>query len=229
MHVRISSGPAYALAYVTLNAGESVYLEKGAMVAVSGGISASFSVSNSVIGAALRKILVDEKFFQGVYTASVTGAWVAAAPACPGDVAVVDIGVDGPLTIQSGAYLGHEPTVDISVGVTSMQKVIAREGLFAMNCNGHGLLLIASYGGLERFELAQGHKLIIDTGHIVAWSQNMSTRTGPMSGAVSSSLTGEGMVLELTGPGVVYLQSRAEKQLKSFLFPDRYHDTKIYP
>lgn len=226
MQVRISSGPAYAIAYVTLNAGESVYLEKGAMVAVSGGISASFSAADSAIGAALRKILVDEKFFQGLYTASVTGAWVAAAPAFPGDVAVIDVGVDGPLTIQSGAYLGHEPTVNISVGVTSAQKVIMREGLFAMNCNGHGLLLIASYGGLERFELAQGHKLIVDTGHIVAWSQGMATRTGPMSGVVSSVLTGEGMVLELTGPGIVYLQSRAEEQLKSFLFPARGHDKK---
>lgn len=226
MQVRISSSPAYALAYITLNAGESVYLEKRAMVAVSGGISASFSMADSVIGAAVRKLLVNEKFFQGLYTASVTGAWVAAAPAFPGDVAVVDVGVDGPLTIQSGSYLGHETTVSISVGVTSVQKVIMREGLFAINCNGHGLLLIASYGGLERFELQPGHKLIVDTGHIVAWSQNMSMRTGPMSGALSSSLTGEGMVLELTGPGVVYLQSRAEAQLKSFLFPAREHDTK---
>ena len=226
MQVRISSSPAYALAYITLNAGESVYLEKGAMVAVSGGISASVSLADSIAGAAVRKLLVHEQFFQGLYTASVTGAWVAAAPAFPGDVAVVDVGSDGPLTIQSGSYLGHETTVNVSVGVTSVQKVIMREGLFAVNCSGHGLLLIASYGGLERFELQPGHKLIVDTGHIVAWSQGMSTRTGPMSGALSSTLTGEGMVLELTGPGVVYLQSRAEAQLKSFLFPDREHDAK---
>ena len=226
MQVRISSSPAYALAYITLNAGESVYLEKGAMVAVSGGISASVSLANSIAGAAIRKLLVHEQFFQGLYTASVTGAWVAAAPAFPGDVAVVDVGSDGPLTIQSGSYLGHETTVNVSVGVTSVQKVIMREGLFAVNCSGHGLLLIASYGGLERFELQTGHKLIVYTGHIVAWSQGMSTRTGPMSGAMSSTLTGEGMVLELTGPGVVYLQSRAEAQLKSFLFPDREHDAK---
>lgn len=226
MQVRVSSGPAYALAYITLDAGESVYLEKGAMVAMSGGIAASSSIVNGLIGAAVRKLLVSETLFQGLYTASLTGAWIAAAPAYPGDIVSVDIGVDGPLAVQSGSYLGHAPTVDISVGVTSAQKVIMREGMFAMQCKGHGLLLLASYGGLERFELLAGHKIIVDTGHIVAWSIGMATRTGPMTSIVAASLTGEGMVMELTGPGIVYLQSRAEKNLKSFLFPGREHDSK---
>lgn len=221
MHFRISSGPAYALAYVTLSAGESVYLEKGSMVAMSGGVSVGSSVSGGLIGGVARKLLVEEKFFQGKYTAAVEGAWVAVGPNFPGDIAAVDLGTDGPIMLQSGSYLGHEPTVEVSVGVTNMQKIIMREGLFALNCRGDGMLLIASYGGLERFELVGGQKLIVDTGHIVAWSQGMPARSGPLSSLASSVLTGEGLVLELTGPGIVYIQSRSEKGLETFLFPDR--------
>ena len=47
------------------------------------------------------------------------------------------------------------------------------EGLFMMRMLGQGLLLVSSFGALHAIQLAPGQKYIIDTGHLVAFSDGM--------------------------------------------------------
>lgn len=226
MLVTVSSGPAYALAYVKLAVGESVFAERGAMVSMSMGMEVAATTGGGVVRAAIRKALVKESFFFARFTAHVHGAWVALAPRFPGDVLPVPISEDDPLCVQSGSLLGYAESVEVSTGAGSLQQVILREGATVLRCSGQGDVLVCSYGGIEVLEVAAGQQLVVDSGHLVAWSASMPIRVGPLAGVMSSAMTGEGLVGALTGPGRVLVQTRAEQQLLSWLFPDRSHDKR---
>ena len=222
--MNVTSSPAYSVAYVHLEVGESVLSERGAMVAMSAGISVSGAVDGGIARASLRKMFANESFLFARFTGEVHGAWVALAPRFPGDIASVDVSHGAPLSVQQGSLLGYEDTVDASVKVGTFGQVVLREGATALHCTGEGKVLVASDGGLERFEVGTGQKMIVDTGHLAAWSSGMDLRVGMLGSAVTAAATGEGLVGEMTGPGVVYVQTRAEQQLRSWLFPERSHD-----
>lgn len=221
MRVDIACQPSYSLAYVHLDGGESVLCESGAMVAMSAGMRVAVSTAGGVTGAVLRKVAGQETFFMARFEAMVHGAWVALAPKFPGDIADVEVTDQHPLLVQTGSLLAHPDTVKTDVKFGGVGTVLQREGLTVLLARGAGKVLICSYGGLQRFDLGEGERLIVDTGHLVAWSANMGLKIGPLSGVVEAAFSGEGLVAELTGPGMVFLQTRAERALRSWLLPPR--------
>ena len=225
MQVDISSRPAYSLAYVKLENGESVFAEAGAMVAISGGIEASATLNGGVVRSALRRIVTQESMIMTRFTARVYGEWVALAPRFPGDIASLEVTPGHDMIVQSGSLLGHSEHVDVTAAVGNLQSLALKEGATVLRAVGAGTLLIAAYGGLERFELRAGEQIIVDSGHVTAWSASLGFRVGPLKGVLSSALTGEGIVGEFTGPGVLYVQTRAEQHLRSWLLPERSQDT----
>jgi len=221
MHVEITSRPAYAIAYVKLQRGQSVYAEAGALVAMSGGVEAAATLSGGVLQAVARRLVTQETLITTRFTAHVDGAWVSLSPRYPGDVTAVEVSSGAPLVVQSGSFLAHSEGVGIAAAVGNLQSVALREGASVVLAEGDGTIVIAAYGGLERFDLRTGEKLVVDSGHIAAWSASLGFKIGPLKGAVSSVLTGEGIVGEFTGPGSVFVQTRAEQQLRSWLLPGR--------
>lgn len=226
VEVSVAAAPAYSLAYVHLAAGESVFAEKGSMVALSAGMEVNASVDGGVVRAAMRKALVRESFFFTRFRAQVHDAWVALAPRFPGDVEAVGLSSTGGLLVQSGSLLAYGEDVDVVTRVGSLPQMVMREGATVMRASGTGKVLLCSYGGIQRFEVQAGQQMVVDSGHLVAWSEGMDMRVGPLSGVVSQALTGEGLVCAFTGPGLVFIQTRAEQQLMSWLFPQRAHDSR---
>jgi uncharacterized protein (TIGR00266 family) len=224
VHVNITSRPAYSIAYLRLDAGESVFCEAGAMVAMSGGVEASATLPGGVVRAAVRRVIAQESLVMSRFTARIHGAWVAVAPRFPGDVSSLAVEPGNDICLQSGALLAHSAHVDVAAGVGNIQTLALREGATVLRASGAGELLVAAYGALERFDLRDGEQLVIDSGHVAAWTAGMQLRIGPLKGLVSAQLTGEGLVGEFTGPGTVFVQTRAEQQLRSWLFPERGQD-----
>lgn len=226
MQVDVTSRPAYAVAYVRLARGEAVFAEAGALVAMSAGVEASATLSGGLVQSVARRLIANESLVMARYTAHVDGGWVSLAPRFPGDVVSLELSPSSPLYVQAGSLLAHCETVDVGPTAGNVQTVALREGAIVLAATGQGPLILAGYGGLERFDLNAGETLVVDSGHIAAWSASLRFRVGPLKGFVSSALTGEGVVAEFTGPGTVLVQTRAEQQLRSWLLPDRAHDEK---
>lgn len=83
-----------------------------------------------------------------------------------------------------------------------------------VRATGHGTVVIGSYGALDTVSLGAGEKVMIDSGHVVAFPEtvewNLQRATGGTLGALKS---GEGFVFEFTGPGDVITQTRNQRQL----------------
>lgn len=78
---------------------------------------------------------------------------------------------------------------------------------------------ISSYGAIHLVELAAGQRYVVDTGHMVAFDQSVSYQVGKSGGWKSTILGGEGLVVNLTGPGRFYLQTRSPGALVQWLIP----------
>ncbi len=218
MKVDIQHRPSYALAVVSLDPDESIQVEAGAMVSMSPGITIETQAKGGLVGALKRSVLGGESFFMNNYRAPGQGGEITLAPALPGDLALMDLAGDT-LMVQSGSYVASSEGVDIDTKWSGAQTFFAREGLIMLKCSGTGTLVLSSYGAIHEMDLGAGESHIVDTGHLVAFTAGMGFNVKRVGGMKSTLFSGEGLVVDLTGPGKVLMQTRSDDAFLSWLIP----------
>ena len=218
MKVDIQYQPSYALATVTLDAGESIQAESGAMVGMSAGLELKTEASGGFWKSLGRSLFGGESFFMNTFTATRTGQTIDLAPALPGDIAVIEL-QGQPLLVQSGAYLASSAGVTIDTKWGGAKTFFGSEGLIMLRASGRGKLLISSYGAIRALELAAGEQYVVDTGHLVTFDEDINYQIKKVAGWKSTLFSGEGLVAEMTGPGRLTMQSRSQDAFLSWLIP----------
>lgn len=79
--------------------------------------------------------------------------------------------------------------------------------------------MLSCYGAIDRIRLADGEKVVVDSGHMVAFEDTMTfeTRRAAKGKTVQSVTSGEGFIMEFSGPGEVMTQSRNPNALIDWL------------
>lgn len=216
MNVDVRYRPAYALAMVTLDAGESIQVEGGSMVGMSPDLELKTEATGGLFASLSRSIFGGESFFLNTYTASKDGDSVALAPPLPGDISVIEM-AGQTLLVQSGAYLGSSEGVTVETKWSGAKTFFGSEGLIMLRIRGNGTLIVSSYGAIHPIELAAGESYVVDTGHLVTFDEDMAFKVKKVAGWKSTLFSGEGLVVELTGPGHLTLQSRSQDSFLSWL------------
>lgn len=218
MQVEITYRPSYALAVVSLGADESIQAEAGAMVSMSPDVAIETKATGGIMGALRRSVLGGESFFMNTYQAGARGGQISLAPVLPGDMTVLEL-ADEALMVQSGSYVASSEGIDIDTKWSGADTFFAREGLIMLKCSGSGTLVLSSYGAIHEMELSTGETHVIDTGHIVAFTDGMGFRVKRVGGIKSTLFSGEGLVVDLTGPGKALLQTRSDDAFLTWLIP----------
>src|SRR5690606_9149326 len=128
----------------------------------------------------------------------------------PGDIECIELKGQS-MYLQPGAFLACEPGVELGLGYAGFRSFLAREGLFRLKVSGTGRVWFGAYGGIIAKDI-QG-EYVVDSGHLVAYEPTVQLRLGLASGVFSSLFGGEGLVLRMTGPGRIYLQTRSMQGL----------------
>lgn len=217
MEYEIRYGPSYALALISLQPGESIQAEAGAMVSMSDGVRMDTGVRGGLVAGLKRSFLGGESFFINTFTAERPAA-VTIAPALPGDIVALQVS-DQPLFVQSGSFLAATPHVTVDTKWGGAKTFFSREGLFLLKCTGQGTVWVSSYGAIHEVELEPGERYVVDTGHMVAFDASVRYEVGRAGGWKTTLLGGEGLVCKLTGPGRFYLQTRSPESFLSWLAP----------
>ena len=218
MQVELMYQPAYTIGQVRLTGGEQVRVEAASMVGMSSGVTLQTQATGGFLKSLGRAFLGGESFFQNVYTAPAEGGEILVAPSLPGDMAVLSL--MEPMLIQSGAYVASEIGVNIDSKWGGSRSFFGTGGgLFMLRAQGSGQVVVSSYGGIHEMTLAAGESYTLDTGHLVALSESMSFQTRSIGGIKSFMFSGEGFVVDLTGPGKFWLQTRSQDQFLSWLIP----------
>ena len=216
MNLAIRHNPSFAVARATLTAGEQISIEAGAMMAMSGGVNLESKMEGGLKKGLMRSVLGGESLFISKLTAAQEGDWVDAAARLPGDLAVID--VDGSVNLTSGAWLLSAGGVEIDTKWGGFKNLVGGEGGFLIRANGTGQVVCSCYGAMEIYDLADGEALVLDSGHLVAYSDGLQFQTRMVSSRLMQTLkSSEGLVFEFTGPGRVWAQTRNPGELVSWL------------
>lgn len=209
--------PSFALLTVSLDEGESIRSEAGAMVSYADGIDIETNANGGLFGSLKRSVLGGESFFQNTFVARTAGD-VSFAPPLPGDI-VHQYLDDETLYVQSGSYLASDTGLELDTSFGGSKTFFGSEGLFLLELAGTGDCYLSSYGAIHEVELAAGERYTVDTGHIVAFDGTANFTVERVGGLKSTLFSGEGLVCTFTGPGTVWLQSRSMDSFLSWLIP----------
>ena len=218
MDIEILYRPSYSLAMLQLAPGEEVRVEGGSMVSMSHGVTLETKAAGGLMKSLARSVLGGESFFQNTFKAPAAGGEVSVAPSLPGDLLTLELQNES-LMVQSGAYVASEMGVQLDTKWGGAKTFFASEGLIMLRASGTGKLVLSSYGAIHEKPLGPGETYTVDTGHLVAFSEGIGFSVRRVGGLKSTLFSGEGLVVDLTGPGRVMLQTRSMDAFLSWLIP----------
>jgi uncharacterized protein (TIGR00266 family) len=218
MDVTTRMGPAFAVANIMLNPGESVQVEAGAMMAMSAGVTLAATMERGMIRSAKRAVLGGESFFVTTATAPAHGGFIDVAARLPGDITTHRLREGRALCIQKGSWVASATTVTVNTRWAGFRNLFGSEGGFLIRAEGHGPVIVACYGALETWDLEPGQTLTVDTGHMVAYEDTLTVGLRKATGGVVQMFkSGEGIVFDFTGPGRLMTQTRNPNELLGWI------------
>lgn len=228
MQIDVRHRPAYALAVVRLDPGETVVGEAGALVSRDPHVQMETSAGKKDEGlvaglfSGLKRMVAGESFFQNRYTASGSAGEVTFAPALVGDVAVHQLD-GGTVYLQSSAFLCAPPSVSIDASWGGAKSFFGGGGFVLVKASGSGPVAFNAFGAIKEVEVDGA--FVVDTGHVVAFEEALKYSVTRINGGWTTMLFGgEGLVCRFTGKGRVWLSTRnpvAFGELMGPLLPKR--------
>ena len=215
MNYEILTKPSYSLVEVTLEPGEQIVGDSGAMAWMEGDIETQTTTRGGVFTGLKRKFLTGESFFQNTFTAGATGGKIGFAPGIAGDI--VAFTLESELLLQKGAYLASMPGVNCDSKWDGLRGFF-NEGLFILRCTGSGLLFFHAYGDIQEVDV--DGEYLVDNGYAVAWEPSLEYRL-TRARRIRSFLFGDQLLLRFHGRGRLWVQSRSPHALANFCHPFR--------
>ena len=200
MDVDIRYSPSFALAVITLPPGGEVKAEAGAMTSMSGGVEIETRTQGGLLKGLKRSVLGGESFFINTFRAP-SGGELTVSPTLPGDIVHMPVDNSGALMVQSGSWLASDPDVQVDTKWGGGRTFFSGEGLFLLRCFGAGDMIVSSFGAIERRTLAPDQVLKIDTGHIVAFQENIAYQVNKVGGWKLNAAFGRGSRCHVYRPG----------------------------
>ena len=221
METTIEYAPSYAMLTVDLAPGETIKAEPGAMVAQQGVDMKTGSAGGGIFGG-LRRMMGGESFFINTFTAAAGGGSVCLAPGTPGDIGEFPLPPGQNLFIQASSFLACTENVQTDSQFQGFRGFFSGESLFFLRAycdRGAGSVFYNSYGAIKQLPVQPGIELVVDTGHLVAFSDDVDYSIGKVGGLRSLIGGGEGLVMRFRGSGHVWVQTRNLNSLADKIAP----------
>lgn len=213
------------IARLALSRGESVKIENGSMVysrgvEISGGLNSKKKGLGGVLGAIGRSITSGESMFITTATGTVDDGEIAIAPPIPGKIISLQVGGQQQYRLNTGAFLACDATLDYTMVNQGLGRAVfgGTGGLFVMETNGTGTILISAFGDILSLDVTPESPLVVDNEHVVAWDASLNYNIQVASGMFGFT-TGEGVVNSFNGYGRVYIQTRNLQNLAQAMHP----------
>lgn len=225
MNYTITQSSVFPLIEVTLSNNEEIQLERGAMVYHTGDVTLEGKMNSGQGGlggfvkALGRSVVSGESMFITRARGARDGAVIAMAPCAPGAIRELNLGAEQ-WRIRDQAFLACDAGVSYEMKRQSFGKAMlgGTGGFFIMETKGTGTMLVSSYGDILELRVDSSRPLVVDNTHVVAWSTTLDYNINVASGTFGFT-TGEGLVNEFHGSGVVLIQTRNIESLAGLLQP----------
>ncbi len=217
---------------VELDPGEAAVGEAGSLFYMDAGIgmdtvfgdgsSQGGGLFGKLLGAG-KRLVTGESLFTTVYTNNAAAKQrVAFAAPYPGKILPMDLRqMGGMLICQKDAFLCAARGVSLGIALQRKLSVgfFGGEGFIMQKLEGDGLAFVHAGGTVVKRELQPGQTLMVDTGCVVAYTQDINFEIQYVGKIKTAMFGGEGLFFaRITGPGTVWLQSLPFSRLASRVF-----------
>jgi uncharacterized protein (TIGR00266 family) len=207
---------------VTLDPGEMVIAEAGAMMFMTPGIAMQTVFGDpskkgsgfwDKVVSAGKRVLTGESLFMTTFSNSRSQGREVVAFGAPYAGKILPLHLDelgGEIICQKDAFLCGARGVEVSI---AFQKKIGvglfgGEGFILQRLRGDGIALVHASGAMMHRTLGPGETLKLDTGCLMAMGPSVQYDIQFVGGIKNTLFGGEGLFLAtVTGPGPVWLQS----------------------
>lgn len=211
----------------TLQAGESVLGEPGAMMCKDEGVrmEALFGAGKSqgffkkLFGAGKRVLTGENMFLTGFENVYDAPQRVAFSAPYPGKVVPLALsGLGGEIVCQKDSFLCAAGDIDIDVYFQKkiLTALFGGAGFIMQRLRGGGVVFVNAGGTVREITLAPMQKIQADAGCLIGFQPSVGFEIVGAGNLKTQLLGGEGLFLaNLTGPGKVWLQSLPFARLAS--------------
>ena len=202
----------------TLNQGERIVAEAAAMVFIKGDIKTETKMRKGGFLKSLKAAAFGgESFFVNEFIAQEDDCKLGLTGNMLGDIDVIDINEE--FIIQSGAFVGSTTDLTLDTQWQGFTKGIFGSNLFMLKTVGTGKIFVNAWGGIIKHSLESGQKMILDNYQLVALSSTAQYRVTKHGNFKTTLFGGEALVIEIVGPGTVFIQTKNIMEFARALLP----------
>ena len=215
------AGGSFPIVICTLQQGETMKDESGAMAFMTSGIKMDTNTGGGLLKG-LGRALAGDSLFLNFFTAESDGEQIGFSSYTPGKI--IPLKLDGTNSIigQKSSFLAAEETVDIDIYFKKNLGVgiFGGEGFILQKFTGNGMVFLEIDGEVIERKLEPGEKIYIDSGHIAAMDESVDFDIERVKGAKNMLFGGEGLFLAtITGPGRVWIQTMPISKMAEAIIP----------
>lgn len=222
MQFEILTRPAASVAKLTLQDGEALTCEVGAMIAMTAGFQVETTTRKKGAGGGiikgLKRMLAGENLFLNHFSATQPDQTLIIGPRLLGDVVHHRL-AGGTLIVQGSSWMASDPNITIDASWQGFGKaLLSGESMFWVKCSGSGDVFLSSFGAIYTVDV--DGQFVVDTGHIVAFEDTLQFNIQKAGASlIGSFLGGEGLVCKFSGQGKLYCQSHNPPSFGKLLGP----------
>jgi uncharacterized protein (TIGR00266 family) len=206
MEFKIEQQPEFSWLTVKVPAGKKLFVEASAMASMSSNMNLK-----ALLRGGFRRFLSGENLFLSQFTADAFPGEVCIAPGPSGDMGHVRL-ENQTFYLSSTSYVAHTEGVQYETKFQRLsQGLLSGAGWFLVKMTGTGDVWFNGYGQLV--ELDVHDELVVDNGHIVAFSEGVEYDIIKLGGYKSLFFSGEGFVCKFRGRGKVFVQTKKPASL----------------
>jgi uncharacterized protein (TIGR00266 family) len=209
----IEGRPDFAFLTVQVPANQTLKVEASAMATMDTNIQMKTKMRGG-----LARFLTGESIFVNEFTAANVPGSIGIAPGAPGDLEHVYLNGET-LFLQSSGFVASGMGVALDSKWQGLKGFFTGEGLFLIKCSGTGDLWFNTYGAMFCVNVSGSY--LVDTGHIVAFTDGLQYEVTRIGGYKSLFFSGEGFVCRFRGQGKVWIQTRKLGAFANWVWPFR--------
>jgi len=222
MQIELLCRPASTVARLTLEAGEALTCEVGAMIAMSPQITVTTSGRSrggaGGVLASMKRMFAGENWFLNHFQSNAAGAQLLIGPTMLGDIVHHRLR-GGSVIVQGSSWLASNGSIELDASFPGLGKALfSGESVFWLKCTGQGDLLLNSFGAFSEVDVDGAY--VVHTGHVVAFEDTLTFSVGKAAPSLLGSLLGgEGLVCRFSGRGRLWCQSHNPPAFGSAIGP----------
>jgi uncharacterized protein (TIGR00266 family) len=201
---------------IQINRGQPFYSETGSLSWMTDGVHMDTNMGGKGLMGALSRVVSGESLFVVNYTADRDQQLITFSSDFPGKIIPVHLAQGQGMIAQKDTLLVAEKSVNMSI---ALQRKLGAgffggEGFILQRFDGPGTLFGALDGEIVEYTLAQGQRLLVDTGHVAMFEPTVAYDIQMVKGIKNILFGGEGLFfVSLTGPGRIWLQTMPMSKL----------------